>query len=81
MVDQNVIGDVRDAKTWWDGQCPSFSALGARLAAIETAYRNRTDEFAGVPREQPPEVRAMIAKAEDEPGRALLNDTRSTRPL
>ena len=80
MADENVIRDVRDAKTWWDGQCPDFSALGTRLAAIEAAYRNRADEFAGVPREQPPEVRAMIARAEDEPGRALLNDIRSTPP-
>ncbi len=80
MAEHSVIADVRAARARLDSCCPSFADLAAHLAAVQEAYTLRTGEFAGVPDTQPPEVRAMIAQSQEEPGGALLNEIRSTKP-
>lgn len=79
MTDENVIGDVRTAKTWVDSQCATFEELGARLRAIEVAYRARSGDFSAVPVERPAAVQAAIDAADREPGRGILEDTRAGR--
>lgn len=79
MDEQGFIRDVRAAKAWLDGRSATFRDLGLHLAAIERAYRDRTEEFSGLPKERPESVRRAIDAAQDEPGRSLLNDVRPSR--
>jgi hypothetical protein len=79
MAEENLILEVRAAKAWVDGQAPTLRELGLRLAAVEQAYRARTAEFSDLPRERPEWVGKMIAAADEEPGRSLLNDVRRPR--
>ena len=74
--EDNVIADVRVAKTWVDSQFSDFNALGEHLRAVEQAYRNRSGEYASLPLERPESVRAAIENAVDEPGSEFLNDVR-----
>ena len=80
MTERNMIDDVRAAKSSVDQQSPQWESLAHRLQAIERTFANRTGEFASVPTSQPPAVHAAIAQAQDEPGSALLNDTRQAKP-
>jgi len=73
--EQNVIADVRAAKTWVDCRFATLEELGAHLRAVEQAYRERSGEFAGIPKERSAEVQA----ADREPGRGMLEETRQGR--
>ena len=77
MLEKNVIGDVRIAKAWVDSTSSSLEELGARLRAIEVAFRERSGEFAGVPVEHLASVQATIDGADREPGQELLEETRA----
>ena len=79
MRDLTVIADVRHAKEWLDNACSTMQELGEQLAAIERAFVARNGEFASVPRNRSEAVRKAIESADDEPGRALLDDARSSR--
>jgi hypothetical protein len=79
MAEQNFIPELRAAKAWVDAQSATLRELGLRLAAVEDAYRTRTGEFADLPRQRPEAVRKAIEAADDEPGRGLLDDLRSSR--
>jgi hypothetical protein len=76
MSEQNVIADVRTAKTWVDAQATTLAELGEHLRLIEEAYRMRTGEYASVPTTRSQAVQTAIDAAVDEPGRDLLNDLR-----
>ncbi len=77
--EQNVIADVRAAKTWVDCRFATLEELGAHLRAVEQAYRERSGEFAGIPKERSAEVQAAIDAADREPGRGMLEETRQGR--
>ena len=79
MLEQNVVGEVRVAKTWVDAQAASFAEFGAHLRAIEQAFAARTGQYSGVPRSRPQSVQTEIEKAQDEPGQGLLNESRKPR--
>lgn len=79
MDDQTMIDDVRAAKKWVDSQAATMQELGIRLRATEQAYLSRTGEFASLPTEPPESVRREIEVAADEPGAALIKDSRSLR--
>lgn len=79
MTESNLIDDVRAAKESVDVQSANFQELGARLRAIEQAYRARTGNFSSLPNDRPEWVQKAIETAHDEPGRELLNDARSAR--
>jgi hypothetical protein len=79
MTEPTVLDDVRAAKVQVDAECASFEELGDRLRVIEAEYRERRGAFASVPREWPEWVRQAIDAAEDQPGRALLDEIRRGR--
>jgi len=76
MAEKTVIEDVRDAKTWLDAQSDTLAEHVKRLQQIERAYAERLGKFHSVAQVPSPAVQAMIDAAEDEPGRALLRETR-----
>lgn len=79
MAKSTMIEDVREAKTWLDHQAAGLDALAQLLRAVEKEYGDRIGQFATVPREPPPEVNQAIATAANEPGKDLLNETRSCK--
>ena len=79
MADNNVISEVRAAKSWLDAQCATFAELAERLRVIEQSYQERSGEFAAVPQQRPAAVQSAIDAADREPGRGLLQDIRSSR--
>jgi hypothetical protein len=79
MSDQNVIGDVRNAKVSVDRQFKTIKELGVHLRAIEQAYQARGGEYGSVPSQKPDWVRKLIEAAADEPGQGFLNDVRPAR--
>jgi hypothetical protein len=76
MSEQNVIADVRSAKSWIDTQAQTLTELGEHLRLVEQAYRNRTGEYSSIPATRPECVQLAIDAAADEPGRDLLSDLR-----
>jgi hypothetical protein len=72
MDEQNMIGDVRNAKSWLNSQSTTFREMGERLRAVEAAYRNREGEYSSVPREWPESAQTVINSAASEPGRGIL---------
>jgi hypothetical protein len=79
MANAMMLDDVRDAKIWLDQQTNGFDGLAQHLRAIETAYLNRSGDFSAIPRQRPASVDQAIAAAANEPGRDLLNETRSSK--
>jgi hypothetical protein len=79
MSEQNMINDVRNAKSWLDSEFTTFEQLAERLRAIETAFQARSGEFASVPLERPTSMQSAIDNAADEPGNGVLNEIRRAR--
>jgi hypothetical protein len=79
MAEENLIDDVRAAKAQLHAEYPTWETLREHLRSVEEAWRNRTGEFAGVPRAWPESVLKAIESAPDEPGREFLEESRSTR--
>ena len=76
---QNVVDDVRCAKTWVDQKFVSFDQLATQLRSLEEDFRNRTGQFATVPTKRPQWVQDLIDQAPIEPGGDLLGELRSTK--
>jgi hypothetical protein len=79
MNDQTMLDDVRAAKKWVDTKAVTMQELGNRLRATEQAYRNRTGTFATLPMEPSESVTREISEAADEPGAALIKESRALR--
>jgi len=80
-VENSVIEDVRDAKSWLDGQSATLAEHVKLLERIERAYTERSGDFRNVAEAPTEAVRALIEAAEEEPGRGLLRETRSGRAV
>ena len=78
-VENSVIEDVRDAKSWLDGQSSTLAEHVKRLERVERAYAERSGDFRNVAETQTAAVRALIEAAEEEPGCGLLRETRPGR--
>ena len=79
MPERTVIEEVREAKRWLDTQNGTLAEHVKYLRQIEREYAERSGDFQGVPLELSPAVRALIEAAADEPGGALLRETRPAK--